>query len=102
MGQHPQHDKGQLVGPVVALQMEQQESASAALTDYLQRGGRRRGRPVPGHEAGAQLRTTSPAVRDTAEERERTASPELPGASAKARLEALRARVAAKAAGCLP
>ena len=99
MGQHPQHDRGHLVGPVVALQWDHQEAASAALSAFLQKGRRSGVRAVPGHEAGGHVRTASPGVPGAAGVDERPTSPEERGPTAKSRLDALRTRVAAKAAG---
>ena len=94
---HPQHGRGGLVGPVVALQREQQEAASSALSGYLQNGARSRGRRVLGPHCELQLRSTCPDERGAAME-VRATIPEEHGEPARVRVAALRARVAARAA----
>ena len=93
---HPQHARGNLVGPVVALQKEQQEAASKALMRYLHLEGRARGRRVPGPVGDSQGRTTCLDELGAASDAQ---SGGQGTSSARERLEALRGRVVAKALG---
>ena len=91
MGKHPQHQRGLLVGPVVAIQGEHQDAANQVLGSFLQSGGQAKGRRAASLGGGqpSQLRV---AVDEAEPNR-----PAPRGAPARERLEALRARVAAKA-----
>ena len=95
-GKHPQHQRGHLVGPVVALQSEHQDAASQALNRFLQSAGRLKGRLAPDSGGGtrAGMQNLVVARADDVLEAQCPAPRRAPG---RERLEALRARVAAKA-----
>jgi len=88
LGIHPQHKRGHLVGPVVALQAEHQEAADQALDVYLHKVGRPKGRRAQGG-------SPCPPARGPGEGSVGQAVASVP--AAQLRLQALRARVVARA-----
>ena len=93
-GMHPQHKRGQLVGPVVALQAEHQDAAERTLNWHLQKLGRPKGRRARGEPPCPPASVPGEGGDEPALAPVQAA--ETKAATARDRMAALRARVAAK------